>query len=70
MEKLYTPREVNDGKILSYVQQWKERKSGRLKCYRVGRKILYSESHIKDYLALCTSEVGLLERSQGDESAR
>ena len=53
-EKLFTPKELDEKKILSLVQQWKERKAGRLNCYRIGnRKILYSEKHIADYLALC-----------------
>jgi hypothetical protein len=52
-EKLFTPKELDEKKILSLVQQWKERKEGRLNCYRIGRKILYSEKHIADYLALC-----------------
>ncbi len=54
-EKLFTPKELDEKKILSLVQQWKERKEGRLNCYRIGRKILYSEKHIADYLALCES---------------
>jgi hypothetical protein len=52
-EKLYTPKQLDDGRIISLVQQWKERRNGRLKCYRIGRKILYSERHISEYLALC-----------------
>ena len=55
-EKLFTPKELDEKKILSLVQQWKERKEGRLSCYRIGRKILYSEKHIVDYLALCESK--------------
>ena len=55
-EKLFTPRELDEMKVLSLVQQWKERKAGRLNCYRIGKtKILYSEKHIADYLALCES---------------
>lgn len=52
-EKLFTPQELADNRILSLPQQWKERKSGRLKCYRLGRKILYSERHLTAYLELC-----------------
>ena len=55
-ERLSTPKEL--AQILSLVQQWKERNAGRLKCYRIGRKILYSEKHIADYLALCESDEG------------
>jgi len=54
-EKLFTPKELAEMKILSLVQQWKERKKGRLHCYRVGRKIMYSSKHISDFLALCES---------------
>lgn len=52
-ERLFTPQEIADNRILSLPKQWKERKSGRLKCYRLGRKILYSEGHLNAYLALC-----------------
>jgi len=52
-EKFFTPKELDEKKILSLVQQWKERKDGRLNCFRVGRKILYSERHLTDYFALC-----------------
>ncbi len=56
-EKLFTPKELQEMKILSVVQQWKERKAGRLKCYRIGRKILYGEkTHLADYLTLCESD--------------
>lgn len=55
-EKLLTPKELAEMKVLSLVQQWKERKAGRLKCYRIGRKILYgSITHLAPYLALCES---------------
>jgi hypothetical protein len=54
-ERLFTPRELDEKKIISLVQQWKERKKGRLKCYRVGRKILYSERHLADFFASCES---------------
>ena len=55
-EKFYTPKELDEMKILSLVQQWKERKAQRLFCFRIGRKILYSEKHIADYLALCETK--------------
>ena len=54
-EKLFTPKQLSEMKILSLVQQWKERKAKRLFCFRIGTKILYSEKHIADYLALCES---------------
>jgi hypothetical protein len=58
-DKLLSPKELDEMKILSLVQQWKERKAGRLKCYRIGTtKILYSPKHISDYLALCESNEG------------
>lgn len=56
LDKLYTPRQIDERRILSLVMQWKERERGRLKFYQIGRKILYSEKHIFDYLALCESE--------------
>ncbi len=57
-EKLFTPKELDAKKIISLVQQWKERECGRLKCYRIGRKILYGEQHLADYFALCESTTG------------
>ena len=56
VNRLCTPKELDEKKILSLVQQWKERDRGRLKCYRIGRKILYAEKHISDFLALCEKE--------------
>jgi hypothetical protein len=55
-DKFYTPKELDEMKILSLVQQWKERDRGRLKCYRIGRKILYGEQHLADYFSLCEVE--------------
>lgn len=52
-DRLYTPKELAEKRVLSLVQQWKERKTGRLACYRIGRKILYSERHISDFLRIC-----------------
>lgn len=40
-EMLFTPKELDKKKILSRVQQWKERERGRLKCYRIGRKSIW-----------------------------
>lgn len=56
LDTLYTPKQVAERGILSLVTQWKERENGRLKFCRSGRKILYSEQHISDYLALCELE--------------
>ena len=52
-ETLTTPKELDRIGAISLVKQWEERKAGRLKCYRIGAKILYSEAHIKAYFALC-----------------
>lgn len=54
-EKLYTPKEVSDLGVLSLAKQWQERKTGRLQCYRLGRKILYGQKHLDAYFALCES---------------
>jgi len=56
LDTLYTPKQLADRGILSRVTQWKEREKGRLKYCQIGRKILYSEKHLADYLALCESE--------------
>lgn len=53
LDKLFTPKQIADRGILSLVTQWKEREKGRLKFYRIGRKILYSEAHVNGYLAQC-----------------
>ncbi len=58
-EKLFTPKELDEKKIISLVQQWKERERGRLKCYRIGRKILYGEQHITDFLKACENKPNL-----------
>lgn len=55
-EKLYTPNEIAEQGIMSLVKQWQERKSGRLLCYRIGKKILYSQKHLDAYFALCESQ--------------
>jgi hypothetical protein len=56
LDTLFTPKQLAECGVLSLVTQWKEREKGRLKYCRIGRKILYSEKHISDYLALCESE--------------
>lgn len=53
IEQLYTPKELDEKKILSLVQQWKERNRGRLQCYRIGRKIFYGEHHLAAFFAQC-----------------
>jgi hypothetical protein len=55
LERLHTPRQLADRRILSLVTQWKMRKNGRLKFYQIGTKILYSDRHIQDFLSLCES---------------
>ena len=47
---LLTPRDVEARHIMSKVMQWQERKAGRLAHIRIGRKVLYREEHIQDYL--------------------
>jgi hypothetical protein len=54
-EKLYSPKEIAELKILCLASQWKERRCGRLHCYRLGRKIFYGQKHLDDYFALCES---------------
>ena len=48
-----TPNELAKTGLISLVKQWEERKRGRLKCYRIGAKVLYGQKHIQDYLELC-----------------
>lgn len=44
------PKDLEAARIMSKVQQWTERESGRLQCFRVGtRKILYSREHLAAY---------------------
>ena len=62
--EMVTPNELAEQGLISKVKQWEERKSGRLKCYRIGSKVLYSKKHIDDYLALC--EVGKTEKLGGE----
>jgi hypothetical protein len=55
-ERLYTPNEIAESGIMSQVKQWQERKSGRLSCYRIGRKVLYGQHHLDAYFLLCEQE--------------
>jgi response regulator of citrate/malate metabolism len=55
-EKLFTPKGLAETGIISTVKQWMERKNGRLNCYRIGSKVLYSQKHINEYLALCEQQ--------------
>jgi hypothetical protein len=55
-EKFFTPEYLDKQKILSKTEQWKRRKRGELKFYKIGTKILYSEKHLSDFFALCEGE--------------
>jgi hypothetical protein len=50
MVEFLTPKQLDEQGVISLVKQWQERKAGRLRCYRVGRKILYTEAHLNAYL--------------------
>lgn len=52
LKDLKTPRELEIKKILSQTTQWWERNAGRLKFYRIGNKIYYSDAHIEDFFKL------------------
>jgi hypothetical protein len=52
-EKLITPKQLRDARVISLQKQFEEREAGRLKCIRIGKKVLYRESHITEYLNLC-----------------
>jgi hypothetical protein len=50
MIEFLTPKQLAEQGVMSLVKQWQERKAGRLRCYRAGRKILYTEAHLIAYL--------------------
>ena len=52
-QTLTTPKQLADSGVMSLVYQWKKRKSGELKFYQIGRKILYSENHLQDFFKSC-----------------
>lgn len=54
-ERLYTPNDLADSGIFSQVKQWQERTAKRLGFLRLGRKILYRQSHLDAYFASCES---------------
>ena len=57
-DRLYTPKELDDLKLLSQVKQWQLRRDGKLGFYQIGRKILYSQkNHIEPYLKSCESKL-------------
>lgn len=50
LKGLMTPRELEQKGILSQATQWKRRKDGTLKFYRIGNKIFYHPvEHIDEY---------------------
>lgn len=51
LDQLFTPKQIAQRGIMSLVMQWKERSSGQLEFYKIGRRVLYSEQHILNYLA-------------------
>jgi hypothetical protein len=52
-ETLRTPKQIADSGVMSLVVQWRKRKNGELKFYQVGRKILYSPEHLRDFFKGC-----------------
>lgn len=53
-EELTTPNQLASAEVgLSLVKQWQERKLGKLKFLRVGKKIYYSRAHLSEYFANC-----------------
>jgi len=54
-ERLYTPNDLAENGIMSHVKQWQERTAKRLGFLRLGRKILYKQSHLDAYFAACES---------------
>lgn len=57
-EKFYTPKDLAEKGIMSKTKQWQEREDGKLKCFRVGKKIFYSEKHLQDYFESSEQNVG------------
>lgn len=51
-EKFYTPNDIAEKGIMSKTKQWQERENGNLKCFRVGKKVLYTEKHLQNYFEL------------------
>ena len=50
MKDLLTTRDLETRHLMSKVTQWQERKAGRLGYIKIGRKVLYREEHIDEYL--------------------
>jgi hypothetical protein len=57
-ERFYTPAEIADQGIMSLVAQWQRRKSGELKYIKIGKKVLYSQRHLDEFLAKCEKNAG------------
>lgn len=56
LDRLFTPKQLADRRIMSLVTQWKNRNNGLLKFYQVGTKIFYEERHIQAFFSLCEKE--------------
>lgn len=54
-ERFYTPNDLAEKGIMSKTKQWQERENGSLKCFRVGKKVLYTDKHLQDYFDLSTN---------------
>ncbi len=50
-QRFYTPTELDKMHILSNVTQWKLRSEGKLRYFKIGRKILYSQTHLDEFFA-------------------
>ncbi len=68
-DKIYTPKQIAARGIISLVTQWRERERGRLNFFQIGRKILYSEIHIEDFLALCEKDGRNKNKKGGHDNA-
>lgn len=54
---LLTPKQLSDMKIMGRDLQLKLRDEGKLKYYKLGRKIFYSKLQIQECLELCEQNV-------------
>lgn len=50
---LLSPKDLAGAHIISISKQHEERRAGRLKHVRIGRKVAYLKHHLTEYLALC-----------------
>lgn len=51
-EKFYTPRDLEERHIASQSKQVELRKNGDIKFCRIGKKVFYAESHLREFLNL------------------